>query len=48
VPPFFCAAAGLAATSAMQNSIMSAACNLPGKLQVRIQPPNVFSFSVEP
>ncbi len=26
---------------------MSAACNLPGKLQVRIQPPNVFSFSVE-
>jgi hypothetical protein len=46
VPPFFCAAAGLAA-SAVQNSIVSAADNLPGKLQVRIQPPNVFSFSVE-
>jgi len=27
---------------------MSATRNLPGKLQVRIQPPNVFSFSVEP
>jgi hypothetical protein len=26
---------------------VSAACNLPGKSLVRIQPPNVFSFSVE-
>jgi hypothetical protein len=31
----------------MQKSIMSAACDLPGKLLVRIQPPNVFSFSVK-
>ena len=31
----------------MQDSIMSVASNLPGKLLVRIQPPNVFSFSVE-
>jgi hypothetical protein len=31
----------------MQKSIMSVGCNLPGKLLVRIQPPNVFSFSIE-
>ena len=36
-----------AVTSAMQQSIMSAACDLPGKLLVRIQPANVFYFSVE-
>jgi hypothetical protein len=44
VPPFFCAAAGLAASSAMQQSIMSAARDLPGKLLVRIQPPLYFLF----
>jgi hypothetical protein len=31
----------------MQKSIKSVACNLPGKLLVRIQPPNVVSFSIE-